>query len=180
MSSRHENKARRITANIAQAAPARLIVKRLTFDKLIWHPVRFACEKPKDHCQIASTNNTTTAANKANAIHGDAIKDRSPVVLVALDHQFVLLVNLSKVSSLLCKPKPKLTFDKLTWREGCPNIRVMSKELKIHHWLTAAMARLTPRSRPISPSCRSFCVRLDSDILFTSLLALSRTEWRGP
>ena len=40
LSSRHENKARRITTNIAQAAAARLIVERPTFDKLIWHSVR--------------------------------------------------------------------------------------------------------------------------------------------
>ena len=39
--------------------------------------------------------------------------------------QFVLLVNLSKVSSLLCKLKPVLTFDKLLWREGCPKIALI-------------------------------------------------------
>src|SRR5438552_3626288 len=47
------------------------------------------------------------------------VKKPSPTVPVALDHQFVLLVNLSKVSSPLCKLKPGLTFDKFIWRAGC-------------------------------------------------------------
>ena len=35
-----------------------------------------ACERAKDHFQIANTNNTTGAANMANPIHGDGINGR--------------------------------------------------------------------------------------------------------
>ena len=37
-----------------------------------------------DHCQIASTNNTTITANMANPIHGDDIK---PPTFGPLDHR---------------------------------------------------------------------------------------------
>jgi hypothetical protein len=54
--------------------------------------------------------------------HGGA---EPPLYLRYWIPQFVLLVNLSKVSSLLCKLKPVLTFDKLLWREGCPKIALI-------------------------------------------------------
>jgi hypothetical protein len=56
--------------------------------------------------------------------------------------QFVLLVNLSKVSSLLCKLKPVLTFDKLLWREGCPKI---------------ALILSSPESQPGVPAFARLC-----------------------
>jgi hypothetical protein len=40
----------------------------------------------KDHCQIASTNNTTNAANMANPIHGDGTKAPRTVLANHLLH----------------------------------------------------------------------------------------------
>jgi hypothetical protein len=53
---------------------------------------------------------------------------------LALDHQLVLLVNLSKVNPRLCKLKPRLTFDKLLWREACPKIKFDSLHPREPAW----------------------------------------------
>jgi hypothetical protein len=44
--------------------------------------------------------------------------------------QFVLLVNLSTVNSLLCKLKSRLTFDELLWREAHPKIALILSRLR--------------------------------------------------
>jgi hypothetical protein len=61
--------------------------------------IEYVPPSPSDDLQMISrTNNTTIAANTANPIHGDGIKDHAPLYLHIICCLSQRAVNLSEVS----------------------------------------------------------------------------------